>query len=188
MAPLRVLLLLLALGFLALAPRPAPAPEAPPGCEAVFSATTRGGADPSAPGGGLFACVRPPGPGLVRVARVVDGDTLVLAGGERVRYIGVDAPEDTTVVEPFGPEATALNRRLVEGKWVRLERDVSDRDRYGRLLRYVWVGEVLVEAELVREGYAEAKPYPPDLRYYPCLEALEEEARREARGMWSRRG
>lgn len=184
----RLLLLLLALALPALLAPPAPAQDAPPGCEAVFAATTRGGADPSAPGGGGFlACARPPGPGLVRVVRVVDGDTIVIEGGERVRYVSVDAPEATRVVEPFGPEATAFNRRLVEGRWVRLERDVSDRDRYGRLLRYVWVGEVLVEAELVREGFAEAKAYPPDLRYYACLEALEEEARREGRGMWARR-
>ena len=183
--PLRWALALALVGVLLLAWRPLQ-PGAPPGCEAVFSATTRGGASP--PRGG--ACSIPGGartPGAnARVIRVIDGDTVELADGRRVRYIGIDTPE-LRPPEPLAREATEYNRRLVEGRMVRLERDVSDTDRYGRLLRYVWVDGILVNAELVREGYAEAREYPPDTRYAPCLEALEEEARRFGRGIWSRR-
>lgn len=117
----------------------------------------------------------------VWVERAIDGDTIVLQGGERVRYIGIDAPE---MDEPFGREAWRTNRELVEGKRVRLERDISERDRYGRLLRYVFVGELLVEGELVRNGLARAKAYPPDTKYQARLQALEEEAQEARRGLW----
>ncbi|MDP3065004.1 MAG: thermonuclease family protein, partial [Chloroflexota bacterium] len=73
------------------------------------------------------------------------------------------------------------------GARVRLERDVSETDRYDRLLRYVYAGDILVNAELVREGYAEATEYPPDTRYASCFDALEREARQEGRGMWGSR-
>jgi micrococcal nuclease len=124
--------------------------------------------------------------GDARVVRVVDGDTVEIAGGERVRYIGIDTPEVRERPEPFGRQATRYNARLVEGRRVKLERDVSETDRFGRLLRYVYVGDILVNAELVREGFAEAKVFPPDTRYSRCLSALEEEARRERRGLWSK--
>jgi len=112
------------------------------------------------------------------VVAVIDGDTIEvqLASGEvkRVRYIGVDTPESGEVC---GAEATAANRALVEGKQVKLEKDVSETDRYGRLLRYVYVGDVFVNAQLVREGYAEARKYPPDTAKANELEALEVQAR-----------
>ncbi len=69
---------------------------------------------------------------------------------------------------------------------MRLERDVSERDRFGRLLRYVYVDGILVNAELVREGYAETLFYPPDTRYASCFAALEVEAQESRRGMWAR--
>lgn len=115
--------------------------------------------------------------------RVIDGDTIVIQGEERVRYIGIDAPERD---EPLGQAATELNRKLVEGKRVRLERDVSDRDRYGRLLRYVYVDGTLVEAELVRQGLARVRAYPPDTKHHQELSALEQEARQAGRGVWAR--
>ncbi len=118
--------------------------------------------------------------------RVVDGDTIVLAGGERVRYIGMDTPEVGASPEFYGPEASEADRRLVDGKRVRLERGVSDRDRYDRLLRYVYVDGLMVNAELVREGYARAAAYSPDTRYAACFTALEAEAKTEGRGMWKR--
>ena len=88
--------------------------------------------------------------------------------------------------EHYGLEATAFNRRLVEGRKVNLERDVSNQDRFGRLLRFVYADGILVNAELVREGYARAKVYPPDTRYAQCFAALEQEAREAGKGLWSK--
>jgi micrococcal nuclease len=121
----------------------------------------------------------------VRVTRVVDGDTIVISTGEYVRYIGMDTPEMGPMPEPYARAATEANRQLVEGKMVRLEKDVSETDRYGRLLRYVWVDATMVNRELVRRGLAEAKAYPPDTRYQPLLDAAETEARLAGRGIWS---
>ena len=113
------------------------------------------------------------------VTRVIDGDTIIIEGGYRVRYIGIDTPEIHPEVEAFGIQAWQANRRLVEGKQVRLERDVSETDKYGRLLRYVYVDDILVNAELVRQGLAQVKAYPPDTKYQDYLEEMEAEARNE---------
>lgn len=121
----------------------------------------------------------------VRVIRVVDGDTVEIEGGQRVRYIGIDTPESTTQQECFGKEASAKNRELVEGKLVRLEKDVSETDRFGRLLRYVYVGDVMVNAELVRQGYAQAATFPPDVKHQELFLQLQREAREAGRGLWS---
>ena len=124
------------------------------------------------------------------VVNVVDGDTIdVLIGGRelRVRYIGVDTPETVDPRRPvgcFGREASERNRRLVEGRSVGLERDVSETDQYGRLLRYVWVDGQMVNAALVEEGYATAATYPPDVRYAELFAALEVQAREAGRGLW----
>lgn len=132
-----------------------------------------------------------PTAGLHTVVRVVDGDTIqVDVGGslERVRYIGIDTPETVhprKPVECFGKEASARNEALVGGKKVRLERDVTDRDRYGRLLRYVYVGDVFVNLELVREGYAKVSTYPPDVEHTDALVAAQRDAREANRGLWS---
>jgi micrococcal nuclease len=122
----------------------------------------------------------------VTVTRVIDGDTIEIGTGQRVRYIGIDAPEVHPVTEICGIEALQTNRRLVEGKRVRLERDVSDTDKYGRLLRYVYVDDVLINAELVRLGMARATVYPPDTRYQALLEQLEKGAREAGWGMWEK--
>jgi micrococcal nuclease len=119
------------------------------------------------------------------VTEVTDGDTIMIAVGHYVRYIGIDAPELYPEPEAYGREAWLANRRLVEGKTVRLERDISDTDRYGRQLRYVYVGDVFVNAELVRLGLARAGAYPPDTRHQEHLEALEAEARSAGRGVWN---
>ena len=132
----------------------------------------------------VCSCSSPPD--MARVTRVIDGDTIAIEGGYRVRYIGIDTPEIHPELEPFGIEALEVNRKLVEGKKVRLERDVSETDKYGRLLRYVYVDNVLVNAELVRNGLAEAKAYPPDIKYQDYLEGLEAEARQTGRGMWAK--
>jgi micrococcal nuclease len=120
----------------------------------------------------------------VRVVRVIDGDTIEVEGGARVRYIGIDAPEVYPQTEYYGPEAWTRNRELMEGKTVTLEKDVSETDVYGRLLRYVWVDGVFVNGELVRLGYARAISYPPDTKYQERLAQLEEEAREARRGLW----
>ena len=122
-----------------------------------------------------------------RVIAVVDGDTIsVLISGfyeRRVRYIGVDAPEMRR--DCFASEATAANRQLVLGKDVALERDVSDTDRFGRLLRYVYLptGEMVNEL-LVRGGYAVARHYPPDTKYRARFEAAERQAQQANAGLW----
>lgn len=122
------------------------------------------------------------------VARVVDGDTIELSTGEKVRYIGIDTPE---VVDPrkpvqcFGVEASNANKSLVLGKEVRLEKDVSETDKYGRLLRYIWVGEKLINEELVRRGFAHSSPYPPDIKYQDRFNTAETQARTENLGLWA---
>jgi micrococcal nuclease len=133
------------------------------------------------------------------VVDITDGDTVrVFIDGEehRLRYIGIDTPESVAPdqpVEAYGPEATTANALLVGGEEVVLESDVSDTDRYDRLLRYVWLepddpGDAwtLVNLELVEAGLAEAIEYPPDTKYVDDLEAAEDEARAAGRGMWSR--
>lgn len=105
------------------------------------------------------------------VVRVLDGDTIeVELGGERerVRYIGIDTPEmgdERPEIRALAFEARRANARLVEGRRVRLELDVEKRDRYGRLLAYVWVGDTLVNEALVRAGYAAPYTFPPNVRY-----------------------
>ncbi|MFC1593202.1 thermonuclease family protein [Candidatus Omnitrophota bacterium] len=130
----------------------------------------------------LCGCSSPPE--TARVTRVIDGDTIVIEGDYRVRYIGIDTPEIHPKPEAYGIEAWQANRRLVESKEVRLERDVSETDKYGRLLRYVYVENIFVNAELVIQGLAEAKAYPPDTKYQGYLEQMETEARLSARGIW----
>jgi micrococcal nuclease len=124
------------------------------------------------------------------VERVVDGDTIqVRVDGrtETVRYIGVNTPEvrhPWRGAEPGGQEAWTVNRELVAGKRVRLEMDVQPRDRYRRLLAYVWVDGVMVNAELVRRGYAQVMTVPPNLRYQRLFLTLQREARQAGRGLW----
>ena len=125
-------------------------------------------------------------PDTATVTQVIDGDTITIADGFRVRYIGIDTPEVYPKLEAFGAEAWQANRELVEGKTVRLERDVSDTDRYSRLLRYVYVNDIFVNAELVRRGLARAKAYPPDTKHHDYLEELETEARQAGRGIWAK--
>jgi micrococcal nuclease len=143
--------------------------------------------------GGTFPPPPDPPDGVVaQVVDVVDGDTIkVSMEGEvyTVRYIGIDAPETkdpNRPVEWMGPEASAANERLVGGKMVYLEKDVSESDRYGRLLRYVYLGDgSFVNATLVRQGYAVASSYPPDVKHQDLLRQAEQEAREAERGLWS---
>jgi len=130
-----------------------------------------------------------------RVVRVVDGDTIVVRIGgaeERVRYIGMDTPESVkpdTPIQPMAEEAAAANRALVEGQEVMLEREISDRDRFDRLLRDVWVDRdgtlVLVGLELVRDGFAQVATFPPDVAYVQELLAAQRQARADGVGLWA---
>ncbi len=122
------------------------------------------------------------------VTRVIDGDTIELENGQVVRYLLIDTPETVhpeKPVECFGPEATERNRQLVEGRRVRLERDMTDRDAYGRLLRYVYADGTMVQAELVREGYGYVYSRQPDVKYLKDMAGLEREARELGAGLWT---
>lgn len=123
-------------------------------------------------------------PTTIKVARIVDGDTIELENGQKVRYIGIDTPEIHGTSECYGQEAAAKNSALVLGKSVILEKDISDTDRYGRLLRYVYVDGLLVNEILVREGYAHASSYPPDVKYQTQLQAAATLAQQEHKGLW----
>jgi endonuclease YncB( thermonuclease family) len=119
---------------------------------------------------------------LYTVTRVVDGDTIEVRQGEvtyRVRYVGVNTPESD---ENCFQDASEANRNLVDGQQVRLERDDSNTDRYGRLLRFVYVGNTFVNEVLVRDGWAEAVLYPPDDGYHDRFVDLEREAANGGRG------
>lgn len=121
------------------------------------------------------------------VTKVVDGDTIEIEGGEKVRLIGIDTPETVDPRRPvgcFGPEASQTTKSLLEGKRVSFETDLTDRDKYNRLLRYVWVNNLFVNEYLVREGLAKSYSYPPDTKYQGLFEASEIEARESKRGMW----
>lgn len=129
----------------------------------------------------------------VKITRVIDGDTIETETGRRIRYIGIDTPESTDprkMVECFAKEAAFKNRELVLNKEVYLEKDVSEVDKYGRLLRYVWVilpsdEQIMVNEVLVKEGYALAVTYPPDIKYQQLFLQAERQAREEGKGLWS---
>lgn len=128
------------------------------------------------------------------VKKIVDGDTIELDDGKKVRYIGIDTPETkhpTKGVQCFGKEASEMNKKLVEGKDVYLVRDVSETDRYKRLLRYVYLpnphstGEALfINKYLVEEGYAYSLTYPPDVKYSSLFTELQKKASEEHKGLW----
>jgi micrococcal nuclease len=117
-----------------------------------------------------------------KVIRVIDGDTIEIEGGERVRYLGINAPESG---QPFSTEATRENERLAAGRAVSLEFDVQTQDRYGRLLAYVWAGDVLVNKEIVKNGYAVSETIEPNVKYQDLIVKAQAEAREACRGLWS---
>lgn len=166
-----------------------------PACLALVLAVHVGGAAPAAGQAPEVPAPTPPADGeMAMVVDVTDGDTIRVDrfGGtsERLRYIGIDTPETVAPgrpVEPWGPEASAANAELVEDRLVLLERDVSEVDRFDRLLRYVWVespdGWVMVNGELVARGLAEVRAYEPDTRHDAWLRQLEDEAREAGLGV-----
>jgi micrococcal nuclease len=120
--------------------------------------------------------------------RVVDGDTIILSNGEKVRLIGVDTPETVrpnTPVEYYGKEASAFTKKMVEGKPVRLEYDWQQRDKYGRLLAYVYLMDgTFLNAEIIKQGYGHAYTRFP-FKYLDQFRKYEKEAREAKRGLWA---
>lgn len=120
-----------------------------------------------------------------KVTRIIDGDTVVVfinGKQEKVRLIGIDTPEHG---RPYFEEARTKTKELVLGKTVKLEKDVSERDKYGRLLRYLYAGNLFVNAELVKQGYAMVYTYPPDVKYADYFLKLQREAREKGVGLWA---
>lgn len=131
------------------------------------------------------------------VARVVDGDTIELSDGSKVRLIGVNTPESTTRTEEYGKEASNYTKSILDGKSVWLQKDVSEADRYGRLLRIVWldiptngmddkeIRTKMFNAHLVLNGYAEPSTYNPDVKYSEYFVKYAREAREANTGLWA---
>ena len=126
---------------------------------------------------------------LVRVKRVIDGDTLLLTNSERVRLIGVDTPETKHPQKPvqhFGKEAYLFTQRMVEGKEVRIEYDWQKRDKYGRLLAYVYLMDgAFLNAEIIKQGYGFAYTRFP-FKYLEEFRRYEREARENGKGLWEK--
>ncbi len=128
----------------------------------------------------------------VQVVRVIEGDTIqiccVFGDRVKVRYIGINTPEThhpARGVEPYGKEASEANRRLVDGKTVRLEFDVQQLDKYGRTLAYVYLKDgTFVNAWLVENGYAMVMTVPPNVKHQELFLKIQREAREERRGLW----
>ena len=141
----------------------------------------------------VFSCAAAKLPESAAVRRVIDGDTIELTSGALVRYIGIDAPEVRRREggrwrmdpDPYGLEAMDANRRLVEGKIVRLEYDLEKRDRYGRLLAYVSVDGQMVNAALLEAGDAQLLTVPPNVRHLDEFRQLAAQARQAKRGLWA---
>ena len=119
------------------------------------------------------------------VSRVIDGDTVELESGERIRYLGIDTPETLGEPECGSAEATELNERLVQGRRVTLLKGPEESDRFGRLLRYVFVEGVFVNAELVWQGLARPQSFLPDEQFRQVLVQLGVGAQQAGRGSWS---
>jgi micrococcal nuclease len=152
----------------------------------TLTPTVTGTPTATLPSGSSIACLPKNAKREVgKVVYVVDGDTIhVLLNGIEysVRYIGVDSPE---MGLPYASEATALNKQLVEGQTVTLVNDVSETDRFARLLRYVIVGDHFVNDELVNEGLAQSKAYPPDTACQSQFDQTQAKALQAGRGMWA---
>jgi len=123
-----------------------------------------------------------------KVVRIIDGDTFEIEGGIKVRLIGVDTPEmknKNKTIDCFAQEAKQKMEKLLNGREVVLEKDVSETDRYGRLLRYVYLGDEMINDTLVRDGYAKIATFPPDVKFKDQFLASERLAREAKSGLWS---
>lgn len=129
--------------------------------------------------------------GSYRVVRVVDGDTIVISyqgKEEKVRLIGVDTPEsvhsDASKNTPYGKIASDYTKAQLTGKTIQLEFDVQERDKYGRLLAYVYVDGKMYNKTLLEEGHAKVATFPPNVKYVEEFQQLEQKAQEEQIGMW----
>ena len=120
----------------------------------------------------------------VVVYKAVDGDTLELVDGRLIRYIGIDAPEIEDN-DCMSTEAKKANEVLVNGKTIKIIKDVSDVDKYDRLLRYVFVGKTFINEQLIKQGYARASNYPPDTKYSKRFKSIAASAKEAKLGIWS---
>jgi len=137
----------------------------------------------------------------ILVTRVIDGDTIELKSRERVRLIGIDTPEtylgpklerdsertkrDYKTIIAMGKRATAFTKKLVDRKTVRLEFDIEKKDRYGRLLAYVYLPDGrMLNAEIVKEGFAQVYTFQPNVKYVELFKKLQKEAREDKKGLW----
>jgi len=130
-----------------------------------------------------------------KVINVIDGDTIKIDTGQKVRYIGINTPEITYPEKPndcYALEAKEKNKELVEGKTVKLKKDISETDKYGRLLRYIFIENssstseaIFINKILITEGYARIMSIPPDLKYYPLFKEEQVKAKENKKGLWN---
>ncbi len=143
---------------------------------------------------------------LFLVTHVIDGDTFEIESGEKVRLIGIDTPETVDphrLVGCYGPEASNKSKEVLTNQRVRLEKDITDKDKYGRILRYVYLvrqdesssaylpqegatSAIFYNDYLVKEGYAKSYPYPPDTKYQELFNRSQMEAKLNKKGLWGR--
>lgn len=127
----------------------------------------------------------------IKVLDVIDGDTIkVLYNGQErnLRLIGIDSPETNHPSKPvqcYGIEAKEFLKETLNGKTITLEKDISETDRYGRLLRYVYLEGIMINKVVVQEGYAHAKAFEPDTKYKETLDKAQDEASLNQRGLWN---
>lgn len=129
----------------------------------------------------------------IKVLEVIDGDTIKLSNGRLLRYIGLDTPELRIKKkggdfqyqpQPFSLEAKEFNRKLVEGKLIRIEFDLEKTDRYGRILGYCFFEDTFVNARLIEQGYAVLSTRPPNVKYVEIFVAAQKKAREAKKGLW----
>lgn len=127
--------------------------------------------------------------GQYLVTRIIDGDTFEIETKQKVRLIGIDTPElnkaNAAAPECFGTQAAQKLSVLILNKKVRMEKDLSETDRFGRLLRYVYIDNIFVNQYLVETGYALSTTYPPDIKFEDTFATAQKIARENKRGLWS---
>jgi micrococcal nuclease len=125
-----------------------------------------------------------------KIVRVIDGDTIVVAKLGNIRLIGVNTPESKvnrmTGEQYYGEKASRFAKKLLEGKTVKLEFDEGREDKYGRILAYVYLDKIFVNALLVKKGYAKVLSMPPNVRYKKLFQTLEKEAKAKRKGLWKK--
>lgn len=128
----------------------------------------------------------------VKVIRVIDGDTIEIEGNIKIRYIGINTPEiyhDTTGKKTgeqcFANESYLENKRLVEGKTITIVKDISDTDKYGRLLRYVYIDDIFVNDYLIKNGFAKLMTIKPDIKYNLQFKDTQIKAKENNLGIWN---